>query len=792
MSDKSYKLYYENRPIKILFLLSDTDSLYKLSNAVEYNTTLWGWRFNQIIVLKKVKGVVVFDDLSRKQIKALDPDIIITSFKIKEKFKKEIYSFISPLFIEKSDYSRPYFITSYHTKPIPLYPYVNNLNIFNEFLKQPPLINLSYNNSKNKALHSFIKINFGNYDESLFYMKEIKDSNRLKTYDICNYKALDSFINEFISDYSTKIFPIQVSAQPDYKSNNSLNVHSDAFIVYLWDTIKEASLSWNRPCFLSSWRQKTINQLFISSSVFKNSKNIIKFINKLSNPYWSNQPKVIFFSNTYNKVELEELVNKKISETIWGTLYFEVIESLPDNDFVFYNWYSKDNLKHITLSKNEDKLLLKKPEVYQFNQWNAWYMTDIYIEYYPDKFEYTNIIYWWQFPLKNYISQEITKGKKSRVLFNRNLSCLMDMSENSSSWFHWVNHNSEFANLNLKLPKNDNLFFRDILMLNDNIHTSYKTNFPDLRLSDSWRKLLSTISLFWSLFESKWYLENKAWNNVFHNMSNWKEEVILKDFPVKIKKTLSLNDLEGVNSLNYDETIEKITTIVKKEIAWLHLSKKEWLCFKDIILPHYSSYMKDDELEIRIKSELHRFCSNNVFSIWIKPRCDRCKNQNWLSINNINLKLTCDYCGNEFILGPEQEWYYKLNDLVKQLYEQSWLYPVILALAQLQEESRNSFIYCWSLDIFKDERNILTDLDIACIKDWLLIIWEVKEKSNLFKQSNFDDYFEISKIINPDLVIFTSLDRQSVFVKTQIGILNKKFKELWLLTKAEWYSIREI
>jgi hypothetical protein len=57
-------------------------------------------------------------------------------------------------------------------------------------------------------------------------------------------------------------------------------------------------------------------------------------------------------------------------------------------------------------------------------------MSDLFIEYRPYNFEYTNVIYWWEFPLKNYIANDII-NKKSRVLVNRNLSALMDMSDNN-------------------------------------------------------------------------------------------------------------------------------------------------------------------------------------------------------------------------------------------------------------------------------------------------------------------------------------------------------------------------
>lgn len=792
MSDKSFKLYYNNRPLKILFLLSDKDKVNKLKNTIEYNITLWGGRFNQIIVLKKENKNFIIDESKKQQIMSFDPDYIITSFVITNNFKKEIYNFTSPILLEKSDFSRPYFSTSQHITPIHIYPYIKNLNIFNEFRHQPPVINLNINNTKNKNLTNFIKNNFWSYEENMIYMTEIKDSDRLKSYNINNFKALDDFIDEYVSDFSSKIFPIQISSQPTYNWKNSYGRYDDNFIVFFWDKIEELSLSWNRNNYLNSWKQKFINQIYINNKVFSKSKNILKFIERLSNLNWSNAPRVLFYSQTYNKTELEKIINDKILVS-WNRFNFEVIEDLPDYDFSFYNFYNVNNYKNITLNKNEDNLLLNKPDVYPFNIWDWNYMSDIYIEYYPYKFNYTNLTYWWQFPLKNYVANQVVKWKSSRILLNRNISTLMNMSENSSSWFHWENFNNEFVNLSLKLPENDYDFFRIIFLLNET--NSHKWNFYNLWLSVSWKKLLSTIQLFWNLFESKWNLENKAWNSVFNEISNWKENNIFRNLLSKIKKELPLSELENTNSSNYEEIIEKILSSTKKEITGIHLSKKEELRFNDIYnitSKDYWKYMTEEEIKERIKSELYRFCSKNVFTTWLKPYCYKCNNQNWFSLNNLNTKVSCIYCNNEFIIEPEQEWHYKLNDLIRQLYEWNWLYPVILTLWQLQEEARNSFIYFWSLDIYKDEKNKITDLDIVCIQDGLLIIWEVKENCSLFKEKHFNEFLEFSKIINPDIVLFTALNKPNKFVKGQIKILNEKLKENNLKTKAKWYEIREI
>jgi len=73
-----------------------------------------------------------------------------------------------------------------------------------------------------------------------------------------------------------------------------------------------------------------------------------------------------------------------------------------------------------------------------------------------------------------------------------------------------------------------------------------------------------------------------------------------------------------------------------------------------------------------------------------------------------------------------------------------------------------------------------------------MIIGEIKRQERLFKQADFDKIKETSKIIRPDLVIFTSLDKvePSTRVKGMINKLNDELTDEQI--EAKWYPLKHL
>jgi hypothetical protein len=75
------------------------------------------------------------------------------------------------------------------------------------------------------------------------------------------------------------------------------------------------------------------------------------------------------------------------------------------------------------------------------------------------------------------------------------------------------------------------------------------------------------------------------------------------------------------------------------------------------------------------------------------------------------------------------------------------------------------------------------------MKDGKLIIGEAKTSKKWFKEKDFNAIFEVAKKIEPDIVIFTSLDGNNQFINGCITKMNQDFKKLGMLSKAEWLDL---
>ena len=183
----------------------------------------------------------------------------------------------------------------------------------------------------------------------------------------------------------------------------------------------------------------------------------------------------------------------------------------------------------------------------------------------------------------------------------------------------------------------------------------------------------------------------------------------------------------------------------------------------------------------------------------IRPRCPNCGIKNWFQVGEIDLKMKCHGCKYEFIIDSESKWFYKLNTLFELGYGQQGLSPVIIVLGDLMSESRSSFLFTPSLELYNEfdntvylEKNIAPshEIDILCIKDGEFIIGEVKTKNLGFEKHHFDTMLEIAKRIRPDKVIFSSLEPDSLpSILEHIEELQLKLNEFDI--KVEWYKISE-
>ena len=97
MLNRPYSIYIDKRPMRIAFLVDpESTSLEEIDQIIDYNRSLWGGRFNPIIL---TDGHDI-DPKWWKFLRDVDPDVIKPLVRLDDRLVEKIENFLSPLSIE--------------------------------------------------------------------------------------------------------------------------------------------------------------------------------------------------------------------------------------------------------------------------------------------------------------------------------------------------------------------------------------------------------------------------------------------------------------------------------------------------------------------------------------------------------------------------------------------------------------------------------------------------------------------------------------------------------------------
>lgn len=148
-------------------------------------------------------------------------------------------------------------------------------------------------------------------------------------------------------------------------------------------------------------------------------------------------------------------------------------------------------------------------------------------------------------------------------------------------------------------------------------------------------------------------------------------------------------------------------------------------------------------------------------------KCKYCDNKDFYSLSEISDSFYCKRCGNKQKIipetlskGDEPKVVYDLNEIVFQCFLNNGDLP-ILTLDYFRKRAKETFMFSPEFKIYKNNQEYL-EIDIASIRDGKIIIGECKKTNEnwdefLGKKNRFS---EILEIIQPDIVVFSTLDKQ--------------------------------
>lgn len=797
METAPYPIYVDKRPIKTAFLI-DPKSLDKdtFNNLFNFNFEKWNGRFNPIIFTDGKK----IDEKSWNFLKNYDPDVIQSLVIIQKPLLKKIEDSLSPFTIELNDPKNH--ISSGSTQYIRFgHPTQDAISkIAPKYMwGESDFILFNLEKTNTELLKKFIHYNFGTYDYPFLPQISQKLTTK-KEYLIEGSESLNTALLELTSIRKNSVFPIQLSTIPNSCKDVAYNKLNEHFTVIIGDSASDLAYYWNRSLIIPHWMRHNICHIWLPVELARDEKlkeGLQMFFRQQTSRIGNNDGKAIqFVSFSLKKEELEKIA-KTLGEKVWGPSKTIINpETTPDYGEYKKFFHIKSGMDFYQAHSKEENIVINEPELPLGVQGGNW-MLDVYIQYRPERFQHTNVRHWWRLPNRNHLTQLIFSYKTARIKENGIPSVLMETKSDFKP---------DEANLGIRIPDDSDMIRSYIYGQNRPMYTGdprasiidNKTYFHTQR-SDKGRYLSGLIGLFKGLASAHDQFSEKYWRKMFDVLSHQnlkgdeeKKKVIfnkLKKRKNNFPKDKAEQDEELTWLAEYTLSLSKEHGKMGKEVSFqVFLEARQKDFEEENKKQKWNRKFKEEENQL--KGELEDLIEQNILFMGIKPHCPSCGYSNWFHIDEIKQKNECEGCGHVFTVSPEQTWFYRLNSLVQAGCSHHGLVPVLLALGRLQDDARSSFVYDVSLDIFKKVKKNFThlgDLDIVCIQDGKFIIGEVKQTIGLFKQSDFDKAFKIAKLIKPDKIIFSSIDKPTPKITKSVQELKDKLSPFEI--EVEWLNL---
>lgn len=515
------------------------------------------------------------------------------------------------------------------------------------------------------------------------------------------------------------------------------------------------------------------------------------WLQRAADPSGTTNQEIRFTSFSLEEVELDKVADR-LTKDIWLRKTVSVFTEPQIPSFRPRVSYLrlKENMDLYRATGNEEHIVLNEPNVLEGFMGGEHWMADVYIQFRPER--YTNFVgkdFWWQLPQRNHLAHYMFH-KPSRIGSDGFPSVLMKRGE---------------PTLSIKLLDDATIFRVLIVGENTPIYTADPRSkfahrpFDDVQRSDKGRYLSGFLDLFSGLSFAYQILGERYWRRMFDILSHQnpsadkqKHKAVLN----KLKKKMQSYgaDFQGKRGglewlSNYVLQLSKEQAVTGKELpfqVFVEEAQRE-------LAESNSARQGGQRFEFKeqdVKDAMSNLTESNILLMGVHPHCPLCGYANWYHIDEAQQTLQCKGCGYKYPMRPQEEWYYKMNSLVQAGCAQHGLIPVVLALGQLLHESKSSFIFTTSLDLFKQrEGTSFGDLDIVCIQDGRFIIGEIKQSIGLFTNSDFKKMAEIAELLKPDTLIFSSLDPEpNRFVNNNLEILRKRLAPFGI--EVSWYQLR--
>ena len=620
------------------------------------------------------------------------------------------------------------------------------------------------------------------------------------------------------------------------------------FEVVVGDTLRDIVHFWNRPWLLSRQRRKYMNQMWLPTTLATDSSikdALCSWIKRNIRKENNNPGTVRFVSFSTEQPELEN-----IADAFKGTLgafthakhYTE--PQIPNLAPEYLSFFLDENplssrdssIETCRAQGTQDILEVTEPNGLDQHNLSGYWMVDFYIEFTHNRDGNQGDLIrrvddrssFWKFPNRNHLTSNMF-NRFSRIKQDGFPSALMKRGE-------------KVLRLTLESPE---LVVASLFYSNNRF--VYEDRDPRVQVatapyyhsdvSDKGKYLQGVLELFGNLTFAYEIFRNPYWRTMFDVLSKspTAEENAQKSTVNKLRKLIARS--EPLTSANQDviEALAKQTVNLAKNLtlkqrespfkAFIAEAQRQknknvdnpllandqygtdllfQLCDSREVLAFANRQHEMDIVDFGFRSQdvkdaLSQLIEKNIIQIGVKPRCPSCGMASWYHVDDISQQLTCQGCRSSFPLDPELTWQYRLNSLVHAAYASHGTTPVILVLGQLFQDSRISFFFSPNLNLLakpqdelSEKKEIVAEVDIACIRDGKFIIGEVKQSMGLFKPKDFDNIAEVAERTKPDIVLFSCIDSQQPTnsIIEHIERIQSRLSPLEI--DVQWYELQSL
>lgn len=796
MRDKPYSIYVDKRPVRIAFLVNNSAPAELIDAIISYNRTLWGGRFNQIIL---TDGATL-NESDWDFLKEYDPDFIKSLTPLKDELIKKISLTLSPLSLEVNEPERGVQIQSH---PISIIHNLDNFKKLETNRTETKLVIFRPAKDIDPTIREFLFRNFGIYHD-LRYQASLLPEDKVRVFEVDGLITLNKALIQLSDwrDYYAYQYPGQFCALPNTAQDISANSINDKFSIIIGNSIHDLVSMWNHPLSVPQWLRTRLTQLWVPPAFLNDpliQSGITAFINNFARQQGGQDHGGLrILSSSLSITELESIAKSQLFRE--GIHVHKITHHFDTLQYPNYNlklttlMYLPPTLELHSAHNDVEYLQINDPVVPQGSMLGEEWMADLYIEFENKE---DNIIRnsnrWWQLPKRNALTHHIF-NKPARINRYHSFSVLMSRRD------HSLLPNNE-SHLEVNLPTTNNIFWKLFTKAEAGYFSSdpqskiANPRYRDIKISAPGQQFSGVIKLFGNINSAAHYLSKKSWRSIFallSNINSGKIEIQTESLINLLKKLVEQYNIDPFNkepvlhriakwiidevkkrpyggkSMSFDELLKvalqketskaKIVSVHKTD---LKTERQKLVALLTLICnqPLLKNPSNPQSMEY-LQRDMQDLLNSNVLIAGVDVRCPQCGQMNWIQISHLKQTLECQGCNYKFHLEAEPVWKYRINTLIGTAITQG-LTPLILTLAELQSDARNCFLFVPSIELYeKYDQAPVAEIDLACIQDGKFIIGEIKEHSNLFQPNDFKKIFSVAQKIRPDMVVFGSMDEK--------------------------------